>query len=89
MLLTIYTCFHREEWRKLKEYKEKMFDKDFFADSATLASSFDKNSAVEHLTDDSGAAEWARRAYLRQDNSLLVCSDSQDNMVASSSDESM
>jgi hypothetical protein len=85
---------YREEWRKLNEYKETMFDKDCTAQSATRAASCDKNSAVEDVTEYSGAAkwakraaEWAKRAYLTQDEELQALIDAQRTMRAFSRDE--
>lgn len=76
-----------EAWRKLNEYKERMFDKDFDAQSATLAASCDKNSAVENVTEYSGIAEWAKRAYLRQDKSLKDLLNARHTVVVPSRDE--
>ena len=64
-----------------------MFNKDFAPQSATQAVSCDKSPAAEHVTEYSGAAEWARREYLNWQKSLLVCSEAQHTMVASSRDE--
>uniref|UniRef100_A0ACD5WU17 Uncharacterized protein n=1 Tax=Avena sativa TaxID=4498 RepID=A0ACD5WU17_AVESA len=94
-----------EEQRKLKEYKERMFDNDFAAQSTTLDASCDKTSAVEHVTEYSGGwdlaphfekknvteysgdAEWARRAYITRTKSFLARLDAQRTMVASSRDK--
>ncbi|KAM0913851.1 hypothetical protein ACQ4PT_011880 [Festuca glaucescens] len=76
-----------EELRLLEEYKERMFNKDFTAQSATLAASCDKNSAVEHVTEHSEDAEWARRLYLLQDESIKACLDARRTIVESSRDE--
>uniref|UniRef100_A0ACD5X2R0 Uncharacterized protein n=1 Tax=Avena sativa TaxID=4498 RepID=A0ACD5X2R0_AVESA len=73
-----------EEWRKHREYKEKLLNKDFAPRSTTQAASCDKNSAVEHVTEYSGFAEWAKREYLRWQKSSLVCSQAQHTMVESS-----
>nr|XP_051180329.1 uncharacterized protein LOC127294530 isoform X4 [Lolium perenne] len=80
-------CDSEEEWRKFREYKKRMFDKDFAPQSATQAAASDKNSAVENVTEYSGVAEWADRSYLTWQKSLLVCSEAQHTMVAPSSDE--
>jgi hypothetical protein len=48
--------FREEEWRKFREYKKRMFDKDFAPQSATQAAASDKNSAVENVTEYSGVA---------------------------------
>ncbi|KAK1648046.1 hypothetical protein QYE76_065851 [Lolium multiflorum] len=76
-----------EELRLLKEYKERMFNKDFTAQSATLAASCDENSAIEHVTEHSEDAEWARRLYLLQDESIKACLDARRTTVKSSRDE--
>ncbi|XP_047091164.1 uncharacterized protein LOC124703004 [Lolium rigidum] len=76
-----------EELRLLEEYKERMFNKDFTAQSATLAASCDENSAIEHVTEHSEDAEWARRLYLLQDESIKACLDARRTTVKSSRDE--
>jgi hypothetical protein len=79
--------YREEELRLLEEYKERMFNKDFTAQSATLAASCDKNSAIEHVTEHSEDAEWARRLYLLQDESIKACLDARHTTVKSSRDE--
>jgi hypothetical protein len=79
---------YREEWRrKLEAYKERMFNKDFTTQSATLAAPCDKNKAVKRVTEHPAAAEWAKRTYLTQHESLRACLEAQRAMVASSRDE--
>jgi hypothetical protein len=86
--------YRDEESSKLHEYKDTMFDDDLTAQSATLAASCDKNSAVEHVTEYSGAAawakraaEWAKRVYITQDEELQALLDAQRTMRAFSRDE--
>ena len=79
--------FREEELRKLKQHKQKSVDKVFAPNSATQAATCNKNSVVEHVTEYSEAAEWAKRSYLTWRKSLLVCSEAHHNTVAYLKDE--